>query len=54
MSKKLEEKKAELRNMIQQYNQMQQNLQQMGQRIFKLQGAIEVLEELEKENKKEK
>jgi len=51
---KLQQKKEELQQLIQKYNEVQQTLNQIGQQILKVQGSIETLEELEKENKLEK
>ena len=50
----IKQKKEELQKLVQQYNLAQQSFQQIGQEIVKKQGAIEALEELEKDNKKEK
>ena len=52
MQEKLEQKQKELQNLVQQYNQTQQTLNQIGQQILKIQGAIEQLEELLKLEKK--
>jgi len=48
---KLEQKKQELQLLVQQYNILQQELQQIANQVVKIQGAIEVLEEQEKEKK---
>ena len=54
IQKQLEEKKNELQQEVTQYNQAQQALNSISQNILKKQGAIEALEEIEKEDKKEK
>lgn len=51
---KLQQKKEELNKLVQQYNQTQQTLNQIGQQILKVQGAIEILKELEVKDSKKK
>jgi len=46
---KLQERKEQLQRLVAQYNQAQQTFNQIGQEILKVQGAIAVLEEIEKE-----
>ena len=47
--KKLEEKQRELQQLVAQYNQINQTLQETERQILKVQGAIDVLQELAKE-----
>ena len=51
IQEQLKSKKEELDKMVAQYNGMQKNLNQLGQQILKVQGAIEQLEELSKDKK---
>jgi len=46
MKEKLEQRKNELKELVEKYNQTNQILQSFGQEIFKVQGAIAQLEEL--------
>jgi len=44
----IKQKKEELLKLVEQFNQLQKTLQELGNKILKLQGGIEVLEEIEK------
>ena len=52
MKEQLEKKKKELQILVDKYNQTQKVLNSISQEIFKIQGAIELLEELNKEEVK--
>ena len=52
MEKKLQQKKEEMQKLVEQYNQLQKTLQELGNQIISKNGEIKVLNELIKEKEK--